>query len=188
MNETQEKQGGMPVWVMVVLIAVMVAVVLLLFSFIDSLMPTLEQPGVEVTLTTGQNESVTGRMLLTTQAELSEGVAQTWAEGCESSEGYHWLTESTDGGWSLYLWLPLVGNSVDYADLDLGAAVVGEQWTAVLNLPEGELSQTAEDSPIIQIVCTKGSAPNRVQVYQGGQPLDCESICVSASGQIYQAG
>ena len=166
MKETEQKTGGMPLWVMIVLVAAMVGAVIMIFQFLKMALPAAAKPGVDITLQLSQNRVISGRMTLMQQDELPDGVARTWAAGCERGSGYHWLTENTDTGWRMYLWLPQKEDSLTESQLEVGTA----------------------DSAILQIVSSQGKAPNRVQVYGGGQRLDCGSVSVSTGGQLFRAG
>lgn len=188
MKETEQKTGGMPLWVMIVLVAIMVGAVIMIFQFLKMTLPAAAKPGVDITLQLSQNRVISGRMTLMQQDELPDGVAQTWAAGCESGSGYHWLTENTDTGWRMYLWLPQKEDSLTESQLEVGTAVVGDQWTFTLSLPGEAGGETGADSAILQIVSSQGKAPNRVQVYGGGQRLDCGSVSVSTGGQLFRAG
>ena len=165
MKETEQKTGGMPLWVMIVLVAAMVGAVIMIFQFLKMALPAAAKPGVDITLQLSQNRVISGRMTLMKQDELPDGVAQTWAAGCESGSGYHWLTENTDTGWRMYLWLPQKEDSLTESQLEVGTAVVGDQWTFTLSLPGEAGGETGADSAILQIVSSQGKAPNRVQVY-----------------------
>ena len=78
--------------------------------------------------------------------------------------------------------------SLTESQLEVGTAVVGDQWTFTLSLPGEAEGEAGADSAILQIVSTQGKAPNRVQVYGGGQRLDCGSVSVSTGGQLFRAG
>lgn len=188
MKETEQKTGGMPLWVMIVLVAAMVGAVIMIFQFLKMALPSAAKPGVDITLQLSQDRVVSGRMTLMEQDQLPEGAAQTWAEGCEAASGYHWLTENTETGWRLYLWLPRQGETLTESQLEVGTAAVGDQWTFTLSLPGEAAGETGADSPILQIVSSQGSAPNRVQVYENGQLMDCASMSVSTGGQLFRAG
>ena len=187
MKETEQKTGGMPLWVMIVLVAIMVGAVIMIFQFLKMTLPAAAKPGVDITLQLSQNRVISGWMTLMQQDELPDGVAQTWAAGCESGSGYHWLTENTDTGWRMYLWLPQKEDSLTESQLEVGTAVVGDQWTFTLSRPGEAGGETGADSAILQIVSSQGKAPNRVQVYGGGRRLDCDSVSVSTGGQLFRA-
>ena len=93
MKETEQKTGGMPLWVMIVLVTAMVGAVIMIFQFLKMALPAAVKPGVDITLQLSQNRVISGRMTLMKQDELPDGVAQTWAAGCESGSGYHWLAD-----------------------------------------------------------------------------------------------
>ena len=64
MKETEQKTGGMPLWVMIVLVAAMVGAVIMIFQFLKMALPAAAKPGVDITLQLSQNRVISGRMTL----------------------------------------------------------------------------------------------------------------------------
>lgn len=185
MNETQApKNEKRTIIGLIILLAALVAGVILIFALLERTMPKYVEPGVEVAFALDGGSKTTGQLTLETSEEIEDTVVQDWMEQCDETEGFQWLSQRSEEGWDLYLWLPETEKTLDYDDLDLSASALGEQWTMTLSIPTEVTDTTGEDSQLIHIKGKSGKLPGKVQVYANSNLLEASSVCIASGTQF----
>lgn len=186
MNQSEQKQSGPSILMLVVLIAALVVGVKVIFSGLEIIAPPPKaDPHRVVDVTTGAKSP----WQLTIGPDREASQVDQWLEKCGADQGFYGLMETSPNSWEAYFYLPGVEQKLTNENISL--EIVTQEENTILTIYINTVGLEEKTDPKEQLLAFLPPAgekwPNSLAVVLNGAPLEQAGQCISNGGQMYWA-